>query len=138
MHNEKEHIQGGCHCKKIQWQVALPISTTLNCHCNMCRNLSGADYSTWVVIPEDNFRIISGENLINNYQATEEFSKFFCKTCSSTVYCINNNKFPEHIYVAKGNITTDVEIPLELQVYTQDKVKTVALDDDVPLWNPKP
>lgn len=101
----------------------------------MCRSLSGADYSSWIVIPSDQFSILSGNEDINEYAASETFSKSFCKECGSTVSCNNSDKFPDHIYVAKGNISTEFDIPAEIQVFTKFKASWIRIDDSIPVIN---
>jgi len=129
-------IRGSCHCKAVTWQAELPPKIVLNCHCGMCRQLSGADYSAWVVIPNEQFRIVEGGDNIRHYNASEHFSKTFCKHCGSTVSCVNNAKFPDHSYVARGSILGDITLPVDLQVYTNDRAPWIHLDPDIPAYNP--
>lgn len=128
-------ISGQCHCCAVQWTASLPHKVALNCHCNMCRALSGADYSSWVVIPAAQFSVTAGEANLTTYQATERFTKSFCKACGSTVSCVNDDKFPGHIYVAKGNVTSGVELPAQVQVFTQFKANWVHVDERIPVLN---
>ena len=130
-----ELLSGQCHCDTITWSAALPHTIVLNCHCNMCRSLSGADHSSWVVIPNNQFSILSGSELMTSYQASEKFSKSFCSKCGSTIFCINTGKFPDHIYVAKGSITSKFNLPTEIQVYTKDKAGWVTIDESIPVIN---
>ena len=101
----------------------------------MCRSLSGADYSSWLVIPSDQFTLLSGKEFITEYQATDNFSKGFCSKCGSTVHGINNDKFPRHVYLAKGNITSKYTKAPDIQVYTKDKAAWVTLDDNIPVFD---
>ena len=129
-------IMGKCHCGSVAWEADLPPKIVLICHCNMCRELSGSDYSTWVVMKSEDFTLLKGAELLNSYQATDKFSKSFCSQCGSTVKCVNNDKFPDHIYVARGNIISDIELNANVQVYTADKADWVALDEAIPVYSP--
>ena len=131
----KKPIAGQCHCGAVRWAATLPHKIALNCHCSMCRSLSGADYSSWLVFPSGQFSILSGHENITGYQASASFSKSFCKTCGSTISCINNDKFPGHIYVARGNVTTDYNVPAEIQVFTRFKAGWVNIDESIPIIN---
>ncbi len=130
-----DSISGQCHCGSIKWTASLPHKVALNCHCKMCRSLSGADYSSWVVLPSEQFTLLSGDDLLTEYQASEKFSKSFCSKCGSTVSCINDDKLPGHIYVAKGNITSEFDIPAEIQVFTKYKADWVTIDESIPVIN---
>jgi hypothetical protein len=131
----KDSISGQCHCGVIQWEATLPHKIALNCHCNMCRSLNGADYSSWIVIPSNQFSILSGADTLSTYLASEKFLKSFCSQCGSTVSCINNDKFPDHLYIAKGQITSEFSLPPEIQVYTKDKADWVTIDEGIPVIN---
>lgn len=130
-----DSITGQCHCGAVSWTAALPHTIALNCHCNMCRSLSGADYSSWLVLAADQFTLLSGADVLTAYQASEQFSKTFCRQCGSTVSCVNDNKFPDHIYVAKGNITSVFDLPAEVQVYTKYKADWLVIDETLPVIN---
>lgn len=103
----------------------------------MCRELGGADYSPWVVVDGKQFVLLAGESLLSEYAATTSFIKRFCSNCGSVISCINNDKFPGHIYVARGNIKTDVNIEVDFQVFTENKAPWVTLDKHLPIYNPK-
>jgi hypothetical protein len=130
-------LNGQCHCGEVTWQATLPHTIALNCHCNLCRSLNGADYSSWVILPEAQFQLLSGEDKLSHYQASDKFSKTFCAHCGSTVSCVNDDKFPGNIYVAKGNIVSNFDLPAQLQVFTQFKADWVTLAEDIPVFNPE-
>lgn len=129
-------IEGQCHCGTVRWQATLPPKIVINCHCNLCRQLSGADYSSWVVFPASQFSLLAGQEAITHYHATEHTRKTFCASCGSTVSAVNNSKFPGCVYVARGNITTHAELPVNFQVFTNDKAPWVHPDDNIPVFNP--
>lgn len=131
-----ESIEGRCHCGDVQWQAQWPPKLLLNCHCNMCRQLSGADYSSWVIMLDEQFLLTQGEAQLQGYQASSGFSKTFCRRCGTTVSAVNSAKFPGHTYVARGAVTSDIDLPVNLQVYTDDKAHWVSLDTEIPALNP--
>ncbi len=130
-----ESISGSCHCGQVQWTATLPHKIALNCHCNMCRSLSGADYSSWIIVPDESYSITSGEDCLTEYAASKVFSKTFCNQCGSTVKCVNSEKFPGHTYVAKGNITSEFDIPAQIQVFTEFKASWVTPDAEIPVYS---
>jgi len=129
-------IFGKCHCGLIEWEARLPPKIVLNCHCNLCRELSGADYSSWVIVPTGKFKLTKGIEHVSEYQATYNYSKSFCSKCGSTISCVNNDKFPECTYVARGSIINEVSLPVDIQVYTTDKAGWIDINDDIPVFNP--
>lgn len=129
-------IFGNCHCGLIGWEAKLPPKIVLNCHCNLCRSLSGAAYSSWVVLPTELYSVTKGSEHISEYQATDNYFKSFCSNCGSTINCVNNDKFPEHTYIARASIKNEVSLPVDIQVYTTDKAHWIDISDDIPAFNP--
>ncbi|WP_087109948.1 GFA family protein [Parendozoicomonas haliclonae] len=128
--------RGKCSCGSIEWKASAKPFIVLNCHCNTCRAMNGADYSPWVIFKSSDYSIISGAEHLHTYNATEHFSKCFCKKCGSTIHAVNNKKFPNHTYVSRGNITESPRLKTNIQVYTNNKVDWVELPKDIPEINP--
>ncbi len=76
---------GGCHCGRVKFEFTLPVKSVILCHCNMCRRLSGADYTTWVSVSADGFRIDSGHDKLSEYRVSERVSQNFCTVCGTRV-----------------------------------------------------
>ena len=131
-----ELIEGKCHCGDVTWQAELPADMVLNCYCNICRSLSGADYSSWVIFADEKFKLLTGKDKIVSYAATESFIKHFCSRCAASIFLVNNAKFPGFTYVARGNITTDIDLKIQMQVFTDDKAAWIEPDPDLPVFNP--
>jgi len=75
--------KGSCYCGAVQWEFTLPVKTVVKCHCGMCRKLQGSDYSTWAVVPSEQFTITKGSEAVTKYQANEKSSKNFKEKGSS-------------------------------------------------------
>lgn len=129
-------VQGACHCGHITWQLSLPPKLVLNCHCQMCRRLTGSGFSAWVIVSEDQLQITQGEAELQAYAATEHFSRHFCRHCGTDVYAMNEAKFPGCRYIARGQLPDDLALNTQVQVYTDSKALWTPLLDSVPCINP--
>ena len=70
---------GNCNCGAITFEInSHDIRTIVNCHCNMCRKINGAAFSTYVVVLDTGFKLLKGEKHLKSYQATVQASKNFC------------------------------------------------------------
>jgi hypothetical protein len=66
--------QGTCHCGAIQFEVEAPDEVEVE-NCNMTGFLH-------LIVPQRNFRLISGEDNITTYTFNTGVAKHtFCKTC---------------------------------------------------------
>lgn len=76
--NFKWH-QGGCHCRAVRFEVALPDAFEVeDCNCTMCA-MSG---NIHVIVPGSRFRLLQGKDNLSQYTFNTGAAKhLFCKTC---------------------------------------------------------
>lgn len=77
-----------CLCQKHSFtfnvsRSSLPLETAI-CHCNSCRHVTGAMYSSGVPWPGDKDAIQS--SALQKYPFSERLNILFCGTCSSTMF----------------------------------------------------
>ncbi|PKF60739.1 hypothetical protein CW745_12750 [Psychromonas sp. psych-6C06] len=115
-----EKANGKCHCGAVTWVATLPVTTVIQCHCQNCRKLQGSDYSSWVVVAEENFKVKSGIACISHYHFNDRSQKSFCRHCGSVVYGVNGKHFPSHKLFSLGNIIDYCEqLKPQLSVYKE-------------------
>lgn len=75
---------GGCHCKKVQYEVAIEnLKEVVSCNCSMCAKRG------WLLafVPSSAFRLVSGEDNLTNYHFNKnQIDHLFCKTCGVASY----------------------------------------------------
>jgi len=59
--------QGSCLCGEVSYAVDKIELKMAHCHCSMCRKFHGSAFATFGEAKVENFRWISGENMIENY-----------------------------------------------------------------------
>ena len=71
--------QGGCHCKKVRYEVTLDlVPPVLECNCSHCQ----AKGMLLAFTDATNFKLLSGEEELTEYRFnTEKIEHLFCKTC---------------------------------------------------------
>lgn len=94
-----------CNCNAIQCKITPDIKAIVNCHCNMCRSLSGSAFNSYVVIGENNLTFIQGEDSLSVYSLPVSLGKkYFCKQCGTPLYNTNPKYGPVKI-VYLGSIS---------------------------------
>jgi hypothetical protein len=74
-------MEGQCHCGQIKYQLKSIPKQVLNCHCNHCRTLSGAAFTSYMVVSESE---IDWHNPVAKvYEATPKLKKYFCAQCGT-------------------------------------------------------
>src|SRR5262249_6449655 len=76
-------IKGSCACGGITFEVEKVLALT-TCHCSICRKLSGSAVGAYRHVAKKDFRLVSGEELMTNYESTPGSTRKFCKVCGST------------------------------------------------------
>jgi hypothetical protein len=77
-------ISGSCLCGGVRYEIDGEIGPVLNCHCSMCRKMTGAAFRSRVAIPSENFRWLTGEGLPARYVSSPGTIRTFCRVCGST------------------------------------------------------
>lgn len=62
-------LRGSCLCGGIGYEVHGKLWLPLNCHCSMCRKATGAAFRSRASVATDDFRWLSGEDLLSRYQS---------------------------------------------------------------------
>ena len=69
---------GGCQCGKVRYQVLLELGEVIACNCSRCGRLG----SLLAFAPAQNFKLISGEGALTEYQFNKHvIHHLFCATC---------------------------------------------------------
>lgn len=69
---------GGCHCGKVKYEVEMNLENALRCNCSVCMKRG----SLLDFVPESQFKLISGEENLNDYQFNKKIiHHMFCKDC---------------------------------------------------------
>jgi hypothetical protein len=87
-----------CNCKAIQCKIISDIKAVVNCHCNLCRSLSGSAFNSYVIVASDGFKFIKGEDKIATYSLNESSGKkYFCRECGTPLFNTNPKYGPVKI-----------------------------------------
>ncbi|KAJ5747141.1 uncharacterized protein N7511_008837 [Penicillium nucicola] len=84
-------IKGSCVCEKVRYEITGQPITNIICHCDTCRKTTGSVFMANSVYMKENFKIITGEDVLKVYDDKPPGSKntvhrHFCSNCSSPVY----------------------------------------------------
>lgn len=87
-------VNGACNCSLVKFKVDLDkLKIIVNCHCNLCRGMNGSAFSTYAVILEDGFTILSGNDKLKLHQVSTNAQKCFCSNCGTPIYNINPTRY---------------------------------------------
>jgi hypothetical protein len=81
-----ETVGGSCLCGGVRFEVTLPFTRAIHCHCSRCRKHSGAFGLTVGHVPMSQARLLQGEELIRVYEPPGGRVKAFCSQCGSSLF----------------------------------------------------
>ncbi len=78
-------IEGGCFCGTIRYIFEDNDYPSANCHCSICRRISGAAFVSWLAIPLPFFKYTIGDpkKLVSSSYGI----RYFCEVCGTPLSC---------------------------------------------------
>lgn len=119
-----EKLSGACHCGAVRYDISGPVRAVVNCHCDSCRKRSGAPYSTYCVVAQEDLEIVQGQESLATYRVAEGSEKRFCAKCGSPLYNMNK-RYPGVYVVYYGTLSEPSGLVPAVNVYCESKLPWV-------------
>ena len=112
-------IDGGCHCGAITYEAENDPEKVGICHCTDCQTLSGSAFRTILVVPEANFRLLSGEpkTYVKFGESGARRAQTFCSECGSPIYATSVGDGPKFFNLRLGTARQRDELPPKFQYW---------------------
>jgi hypothetical protein len=100
----------------------------------MCRKVTGAAFRSRVAVPSENFRWVSGEELLTRYESSPGTVRTFCCVCGSTLVSLFDDH-PKTVGLAMGTLDDDPGIQPAFHVFVGSKARWHRITDDLPQFD---
>jgi hypothetical protein len=120
-------LQGGCLCGDVRFEITAPFVSAGYCHCTHCQRRTGTGSSANGRVPQEGFRLLSGEERLRAFQPPEGVPKLFCERCGSALFSGDPLADP-HVAVRLGTLDRDPGI----------RPQTRQFVDSAAPWEPIP
>ena len=77
-------VQGSCQCGAVRFEIEGPLRDVINCHCSICRKLSGHHWAA-TSAPISAIRLTEERGLAW-YQSSSKARRAFCNMCGATLF----------------------------------------------------
>lgn len=124
------NVSGACYCGAVQLHSYAQPTSAIHCHCRQCRRLSGAAFTTWLSLPRQ-ATAISGASELQQFAATENCLRYFCKHCGSHVFT-EDARLPDMLGVPAGMLSTPLTTNPSGHYFFSDKADWRPCRDDLP------
>lgn len=117
---------GECNCGAVRFETDGELSGVFVCHCSICRRATGSNGIAVVLVANDQFRWVQGEEQVATWKKPDsDWQIWFCRICGSPVPGEND---PQRMFVPAGAITSGGDA---LQVLHHVWVGSKALWDEI-------
>jgi hypothetical protein len=97
-----DKIKGSCQCKAVQYEINPAVKLVGNCHCTICKKITGASFSTIVIVAEDDFAVVQGTDQLSTWQVSDLAAKNFCCKCGTPIFNAHK-KYPGRRMIYLGS-----------------------------------
>lgn len=84
-------MKGKCLCGDVEFQINGHLPNLYQCHCSLCRKLSGSSSDTATFLNKEQFNWIKGTSIIHSYKTETGYRSDFCSKCGSNVPHLMDN-----------------------------------------------
>jgi hypothetical protein len=128
-------IRGSCLCGGVKFEVARAVGPFELCHCSRCRKANGSAFVAGLGVRRDDFRLITGRELIKTYEAPVRetppgYRTCFCSTCGSPVPDPNTDA--PWFEIPAGVLDDDPELRPDKHIFVEFKSSWFTITDRLP------
>ncbi|MFZ6741862.1 GFA family protein [Undibacterium sp. JH2W] len=123
-------ISGACSCEKIFYHCPSPALQVVICHCGLCRRMTGAPLSAYVVVQAAELCFTRGQAALSAYPVTAQTTRHFCRHCGTPVYNSNPEKYAGLAMLYLGTVAVHEELAPRLALYCESQLSWLQVSDD--------
>jgi len=129
--------RGSCLCGAIVYEIEGEIGDGYYCHCKRCRKASGSAFAANARIKPDQFKLISGHELLKTYFYEKTgLQRKFCANCGSPI--VSERTSPPVVAVRLGTLDTPLAIGPVGHIFVGSRAEWSEICDDLPQYEERP
>jgi hypothetical protein len=131
---QQDQVQKGqCFCGQVQIEVTGQPAAQGYCHCESCRQISGAPIRGFTVWPKESVRVTRGEDQLKGYSKTDFSDRRHCANCGGQVLIYHPTLGMTDVH---SEIIPDFRFQPGLHVNYQER--TLSIRDGLPKFKDFP
>jgi hypothetical protein len=124
-------VEGQCLCGKVRFEINGELGATRLCYCELCRRANGSAFSANVRVPASAYKLLSGRDVIREYESSPGAFRAFCSTCGSPVYARVVSD-PDYTRVRLGTLAQEASAKVAAHVWVRSKPRWYEIADALP------
>lgn len=130
-------LTGRCLCGSIRFEITGKLGPIIYCHCSMCRRATGSTFATNASVLQEKLRILSGHELIKEYESSPGNRRAFCSKCGSPLYGTFAD-IPSVRRVRLGSLDSAERAKSVAHIWTGSKSDWFEITDDLVQFEEEP
>ena len=125
-------FEGGCLCGAVRYRCEAAPIWSGHCHCDACKKLSGAPFTTAFTVKTDAFHVLSGDMLVFERGAENGHAVRTqrCAACGAWVWAERDAR-PDFRAVLATTLDNPLALPLVAHAYVSQASPWVTLDPEL-------
>ncbi len=123
--------RGSCLCGGVRFEVAGEVGTLTLCHCSQCRKAQGAAFAAAAPVRSADFRLLSGEDLLQAYESSPGKQRVFCRRCGSPILSRRASD-TQWLRIRAGLLDTPLGRRADMHIFCADRADWDERLDDLP------
>jgi hypothetical protein len=124
-------LKGSCLCGGVKYEIDSGIEAVTNCHCSLCRKMSGSAFSSGAAVPARAFHFTAGQELLKEWESSPGYHRVFCGRCGSPIIK-RKAKDPESLRLRVGTLDGDPGVKISKHIHVSSKAPWVEIRDGLP------
>ena len=117
---------GGCLCGAVRYKANETTDWASCCHCDMCRQASGAPFTGYVEFRPDDLQWTASEPAI--YESSDGVVRRFCAKCGSPLTFEADGV----LFITLGTLDQPERVTVRCHTYTDSRLPNIKLADGLP------
>lgn len=127
-------LEGGCLCSGVRFRIDGKLGPAGYCHCQQCRRASGSAFAANAPVRMRYFQLLSGSELVCEYESSPGKFRAFCRRCGSPLYSRRDDR-PEQRNIRLGSLDADPGRRPQAHVHVASKAPWFSIDDELPQFS---
>jgi hypothetical protein len=112
-------MNGKCLCGGVEFKISGQLPHLYQCHCSLCRKLTGSASDTATFLNKEQFAWVQGELNIKSFMTKTGYRADFCSECGSTVPHLMSNG--EQYWIPAGLLQGDTDSAIVAHLFVDSK-----------------
>ncbi len=125
-------IRGSCLCGGVRFEIEGKVSPIGQCHCSLCRKVSGTASNAELLTARRSLRWVTGEDLIQSFAKRTDWTTSFCRICGCRLPELRANG--KLFSVPAGSLDDDPGARVEQHIYVGSRAAWDEIAGDAPQY----